>query len=74
MNSQYYNEDEFFEAVDAHKEAEVEAEKIKAEVFSFERGVPPRRIITEKDFEILDAEHQAWDKVLEIARRPNPGN
>lgn len=66
----YYDEDEYFEAVSAYEKAEVEADKIKSEVFSFERGKMPARFMTEEDISIMNKSHEAWDKVLEIARRP----
>ncbi|MEK7471977.1 MAG: hypothetical protein AAB624_01900 [Patescibacteria group bacterium] len=66
----YYDEEEYFEAVKAYELAEEEANKIKGEVFSFKRGEMPPRSITESDVAVMEKSHDAWDKVLEIARRP----
>lgn len=66
----YYDEDEYFEAVNAYEEAEIESDRVKSEVFSFVRGQMPQRSLTEEDGVIMDESREAWEKVLEIARRP----
>lgn len=66
----YYDEDEYFEAVQAYEDAEKEAERVTSEVISFERGKLPERSITEEDYAVWDKRESAWEKVLEIARRP----
>ena len=69
-HNQYYDEDEYFEAVRAYEKAEEESNKVKDEVFSFKRGEMPLRSITHEDMAIMDKAHDAWEKVLEIGRRP----
>lgn len=66
----YYDEEEYLKAVKEYEETEVETSKIKAEVFSFKLGQMPLRSITEKDITIMQKSHDAWDKVLEVGRRP----
>ena len=66
----YYDEDEYFKTVKAYELAEAEASKITEEVISFELGKLPERSITDDDFAIWDKKDAAWQKVLEIARRP----
>ncbi len=66
----YYDEKEYLEAVIKSEEAEAEAVKVKNEVYSSVRGELPYRSITEKDYAIMQKSQDAWEKVIEIARRP----
>ncbi len=68
----YYDAKEFLAAVKAYEKAEQDANKIKEEVFSFAIGDLPLRSVTDEDLAIMQKSFSAWERVLEIARRPSP--
>ena len=68
----YYDEKEYFDAVEKHEEAEKEANKVTSETMSFIRGKLPLRSLTKEDLAVYDKREAAWQKVLEIAIRPLP--
>lgn len=67
----YYDEHEYFEAVKAYEEAEIAADKVIGQVITFTRGQLPERQITDDDIAIIKRRDQAWERVLELARRPS---
>lgn len=66
----YYDEKEYFQALRIYEEAEAEADLVAAEVFSTKIGEMPSRSITDEDMAVFKKKDEAWEKFLEIARRP----